>query len=585
MSNVCNNALHKRVSVVRVPARIERPWGAAALKELGRVSLNGFKPMGSWQEGDWIAAIAVFVLAIFLTIGAKVAIQKEPEFAGHPKGLYMLFFAEMWERFSYYGMRALLIFYLTQHWLFNDSKSNLIYGAYTSLVYITPVLGGYLADRYLGQRKAVLFGGVLLAAGHSLMAVEGVGGQSDPTINVFWAALAFIIVGSGFLKANISVMVGQLYKLTDVRRDGAYTIFYMGINLGAAIGTILVGYLGQTIGWGYGFGLAGIGMLAGLVVFVLGKSALRGAGEAPQALAKSKEWSLYAVGVAAVAVIWALVQYQDVIQSLLVVSGIALLGYVLYESFKLEKEPRERMFAILFLIALNPLFWGLFEQAGGSMNLFTDRFVDRSGVPASIFQSINPIYIIILAPLFAGLWQWLGRRGREPSAPAKFGLALAQMGLANLVLVWGAEAYGLAAMTPVIFVFLYYLLATTGELCLSPVGLSAMNRLAPSFLASLIMGAWFYMTAVGNFVAGKIGEATGGHGGEMSKEKLLEIYEMFGWISIGAAVAVLALSPIVKRWMHLDTLQDRDPLAGREELAEPAAPGLFPQGETTPRNV
>jgi POT family proton-dependent oligopeptide transporter len=547
--------------------------------------LNGFKPMGSWQEGDWIAAIAVFVLAIFLTIGAKVAIQKEPEFAGHPKGLYMLFFAEMWERFSYYGMRALLIFYLTQHWLFNDSKSNLIYGAYTSLVYITPVLGGYLADRYLGQRKAVLFGGILLAAGHSLMAVEGVGGQSDPTINVFWAALAFIIVGSGFLKANISVMVGQLYKLTDVRRDGAYTIFYMGINLGAAIGTILVGYLGQTIGWGYGFGLAGIGMLAGLVVFVLGKSALRGAGEAPQALAKSKEWSLYAVGVAAVAVIWALVQYQDVIQSLLVVSGIALLGYVLYESFKLEKERRERMFAILFLIALNPLFWGLFEQAGGSMNLFTDRFVDRSGVPASIFQSINPIYIILLAPLFAGLWQWLGRRGKEPSAPAKFGLALAQMGLANLVLVWGAEAYGLAAMTPVIFVFLYYLLATTGELCLSPVGLSAMNRLAPSFLASLIMGAWFYMTAVGNFVAGKIGEATGGHGGEMSKEKLLDIYEMFGWISIGAAVAVLALSPIVKRWMHLDTLQDRDPLAGREELAEPAAPGLFPQGETTPRNV
>ena len=540
------------------------------------------KPIGLWQEGDWIAAITVFVLAIFLTIGAKVAIQKEPEFAGHPKGLFMLFFAEMWERFSYYGMRALLIFYLTQHWLFNDSKSTLIYGAYTSLVYITPVLGGYLADRYLGQRKAVLFGGILLAAGHSLMAVEGVGGQNDPTINVFWAALAFIIVGSGFLKANISVMVGQLYKLTDVRRDGAYTIFYMGINLGAAVGTILVGYLGQTIGWGYGFGLAGLGMLAGLVVFVLGKGALRGAGEAPQALARSKEWTLYAVGLAAVAVIWALVQYQDVIQTLLIISGVALLGYVLYESFKLDKEPRERMFAILFLIALNPLFWGLFEQAGGSMNLFTDRFVDRAGVPASIFQSINPIYIILLAPLFAALWQWLGRRGKEPSAPAKFGLALAQMGLANLVLVWGAEAFGLAAMTPVIFVFLYYLLATTGELCLSPVGLSAMNRLAPSFLASLIMGAWFYMTAVGNFVAGKIGEATGGHGGEMSKEKLLDIYELFGWTSIGAAVAVLALSPLVKKWMHLDTLQDRDDLAGRAELAENQAPGMHPERETKP---
>jgi POT family proton-dependent oligopeptide transporter len=542
------------------------------------------KSMSSWNEGDWIAAIAVVVLGIFLAIGAKIATQKEPEFAGHPKGLYMLFFAEMWERFSYYGMRAILIFYLTQHWLFNDSKSSLIYGAYTSLVYITPVLGGYLADRYLGQRKAVLFGGVLLAAGHSLMAVEGVGGQDDPTINVFWAALAFIIVGSGFLKANISVMVGQLYKLTDIRRDGAYTVFYMGINVGAAIGTILVGYLGQTIGWGWGFGLAGIGMLAGLVVFVLGKSALRGAGEAPRPLTKSKEWTLYAIGLGAVAVIWALVQYQDVIQSLLVVSGIGLLGYVLYESFKLDKEPRERMFAILFLIALNPLFWGLFEQAGGSMNLYTDRYVDRAGVPASIFQSINPIYIILLAPLFAGLWQWLGRRGKEPSAPAKFGLALAQMGFANLVLVWGAQAFGLAAMTPVIFIFLYYLLATTGELCLSPVGLSAMNRLAPSYLASLIMGAWFYMTAVGNFVAGKIGEATGGHGGEMSKEKLLDVYEMFGWISIGAAVLVLALSPIVKRWMHLDTLQDRgEDLAGRDELAENQGAGMFPERETDPR--
>ncbi len=515
------------------------------------------KDMSLWGEGDWIAAIAVLVLVLFLAVGGKIAVQKEPEFAGHPKGLYMLFFAEMWERFSYYGMRALLIFYLTKHWLFSDGKANLIYGAYASLVYITPVLGGYLADRYLGQRKAVLFGGLLLAIGHSLMAVEGTGGQSDPAINVFWGALAFIIVGSGFLKANISVMVGQLYKLTDVRRDGAYTVFYMGINAGAALGTILVGYLGETIGWGYGFGLAGIGMLAGLIVFVLGKSALNGAGEAPAPLARSTEWLLYAIGVLSVGVIWFLIQYQDIIQSLLIVSGLALLGYVLYETFKLPKEPRERMFAILFLISLNPLFWGLFEQAGGSMSLFTDRYVDRGGTPASLFQSINPIYIILLAPLFAMLWQWLGKKGKEPSAPAKFGLALAQMGLANLVLVWGAEAYGIAAMTPVLFVFLYYLLATTGELCLSPVGLSAMNRLAPSYLASLIMGAWFYMTAVGNFVAGKIGEATGGHGGEMSKEKLLEIYALFGWISIGAAVAVLLVSPIVKRWMHLDTLEDR----------------------------
>jgi POT family proton-dependent oligopeptide transporter len=548
------------------------------------------KPISLWAEQDWIAAIAVVVLAGFLAVGVKIAMQRDPEFAGHPKGLYMLFFAEMWERFSYYGMRAILIFYLTQHWLFSDSKSNLIYGAYTSLVYITPVLGGYLADRYLGQRKAVLFGGVLLALGHSLMAVEGVGGQNDPTINVFWAALAFIIVGSGFLKANISVMVGQLYNLTDIRRDGAYTIFYMGINLGAAVGTILVAYLGQTIGWGLGFGLAGIGMVAGLAVFVLGKKVLNGAGEAPNPLAAGREWLIYAIGFAAVAVIWALVQYQDVIQMLLIVSGVSLLGYVLYESLKLPKEPRERMFAILFLISLNPIFWGLFEQAGGSMNLFTDRFVDRSGVPAGIFQSINPIYIILLAPLFAGLWQWLARSGKEPSAPAKFGIALAQMGFANLVLVWGAEAYGIEVMTPVYLVFLYYLFATTAELCLSPVGLSAMNRLSPKFLASLIMGAWFYMTAVGNFVAGKIGEATGGHDGEMSKQGLLDIYELFGWITIGIAVAVLVVSPLVKKLMHLDTLRDDGPdedgreLAGYKEVGGDRGQdaGMFPDRETKP---
>jgi POT family proton-dependent oligopeptide transporter len=516
------------------------------------------KDMALWNEGDWIAAIALVVLVAFLAIGGLIAASRKPEFLGHPKGLYMLFFAEMWERFSYYGMRALLIFYLTQHWLFSDGSSTLIYGAYTALVYITPVLGGYLADRYLGQRKAVLFGGVLLVLGHSFMAVEGVGGQDDPTINVFWLALALIIVGSGFLKANISVMVGQLYRLTDIRRDAAYTIFYMGINAGAAFGVILAGYLGQTIGWAYGFGLAGIGMFAGLVVFVLGKKALRGAGEPPAPLSRATEFVLYGTGLAAVAVMWALVQYVDVIQTLLIVSGVALLGWVLFQAFKLPKEPRERIFAILFLIALNPLFWGLFEQAGGSLNLYTDRYVDRGDVPASIFQSINSIYIILFAPVFAALWALLGRKGLEPSAPAKFSFALLQVGLGFLVFVWGANTVGAAAMTPVIFVFLIYLLHTTGELCLSPVGLSAMNRLAPTYMASLVMGAWFYMSAVGNFVAGKIGEATGGESGDMTKEAVLTIYNQIGWVAIGVGVVVLALSPIVKRWMHLDTLTDRD---------------------------
>ena len=493
-------------------------------------------------------------------------------FMGHPKGLFVLFFAEMWERFSYYGMRALLIFYLTKWWLYDDAKANLIYGAYTSLVYITPMLGGYLADRYLGQRKAVQFGAVLLTIGHFLMAVEGTPGghMVNPAVNIFWLALSFIIVGSGFLKANISVIVGQLYPLTDVRRDGAYTIFYVGVNLGAFIGTLLCGYLGETYGWRYGFGSAGFGMLLGLFVFVFFRGTLLGRGEPPRpALLIRKvaglklEWLLYALGVASTGAIWAIIQFQDAVGWLLLLSGAVLLGYILYVAvIQLDREARDRILAILFLLVLQPIFWGLYEQAGGSMNLFTDRYVDRHvlgfDVPASVFQSINPFMIMLLGPLFAGIWTGLGRRGWEPSTPAKFGLALLQVGLSFLALVWGAHAVGQGNPTPAIFIFLLYLLQTTGELCLSPVGLSAMNRLAPAQMASLIMGAWFFATAGGQFVAGKIGEATGAGevGGEAAKELVLSIYANIGWVGIAMGVAVLVVAPAISRLMHLHTLRD-----------------------------
>jgi POT family proton-dependent oligopeptide transporter len=501
---------------------------------------------------------------------------------GHPRGLFVLFFAEMWERFSFYGMKALLIFYLTKHWLFADAKANVVFAAYGSLVYITPVLGGYLADRWLGQRKAVLFGAILLTIGHSLMAVEGDGGTDGFAINVFWAALAFIIVGSGFLKANISVIVGQLYPLTDVRRDGAYTIFYMGVNLGAFLGVLVAGWLGETYGWAYGFGAAGVGMLLGLIVFIRGKPELMGQGEPPDPAALKRrvgglsvEALIYLAGVAAIVVCWFLIQSTGVVKLLLLVGGAGLLGYVLLAASRLEREPRQRMYAILFLIALQPVFWALFEQAGGSLNLYTDRFVERGGVPASLFQSINAAYIVLLAPLFAIFWTWLGRRNMEPSAPAKFGLALMQQGLAFLVLVWGAQAVGVDIATPVLFIFLFYLLSTTGELCLSPVGLSAMNRLAPRHLASLIMGAWFFSTAGGQFLAGVIGAATAGEGGEMTKAATLEVYSTIGWWTIGLGGVVLLLSPFVKRWMHLDTLGEAA-LPGVAEIGEPQAAGLQP---------
>ena len=508
-------------------------------------------------------------------------------FLGHPKGLYVLFFAEMWERFSYYGMRALLIFYLTKHWLFSDSDAGVIYGAYTALVYITPVVGGYLADKYLGQRKAVLFGAVLLTLGHFFMAFEGepaVGTENNPIVLVFWLALALIIVGSGFLKANISVIVGQLYPRTDTLRDAAYTIFYMGINLGAAIGSLLCGYIGETYGWAYGFGLAGIGMLAGLVVFVWGKPLLLGRGEPPKPLAKNTEWSMYGIGIAMVGVCWLAIQYQDMVGYVLGLFGGALVLYVLFTAVvKLPSEERDRIFAAMFLILTSIVFWALFEQAGSSLNLFTDRHVDRGGVPASVFQSINAIYIILLAPVFAVVWQTLGRKGAEPSAPLKFGLGVVQVGLGFLVLVWGAQSVGMEAAVPVLFIFLIYLLHTTGELCLSPVGLSAMNRLAPAHMASLIMGTWFFASATGNFAAGLIAAATGaeGVGEEAGKQVVLDVYSTVGWYAVAIGVGVMVISPLIKKLMHLDTLVDDtidDDLLGQAEgPGEPQGAGIHPE--------
>ncbi|EDL49685.1 peptide MFS transporter [Erythrobacter sp. SD-21] len=568
----------------------------------------------------WTFRVAVVALAAFLIGGVVLITRPQEEVIGHPKGLFLLFMAEMWERFSYYGMRALLIFYLVQHWLFSDSEASIIYGAYTALVYITPVVGGYLADQYIGQRKAVLFGAVLLTFGHFFMAFEGSGGQGDPMINVFWLALALIIVGSGFLKANISVIVGQLYARTDVRRDPAYTIFYMGINVGAATASIICGYLGQTYGWQYGFGLAGFGMLLGLVFFVIGKPLLLGKGEPkdPAKIKGGKEWGIYGAGLAMVALCWAAIQFQELVGTVLGAFGGALVAYVLaivtfkmaYGSWKAAPQgpfmvyllaaatmivgivlaalgtewmvwvalgglavlvavliqqslvkafdERDRIFAAMFLILTSIVFWALFEQAGSSLNLFTDRHVDTQGVNASMFQSINAIYIVLLAPVFAMLWQGLARKGKEPSTPLKFGLAVIQVGLGFLVLVWGAESVGLNVPTPVIFIFLIYLLHTTGELCLSPVGLSAMNRLSPAHMASLVMGTWFFASATGNFAAGLIAAATGaeGVGEEAGKQVVLDVYSTVGWYAVGIGVAVMVVSPLIKKLMHLDTIRD-----------------------------
>lgn len=490
----------------------------------------------------------------------------------HHKGLYILFFAEMWERFSYYGMRALLVLYLTKHFLFERGDAYGLYGAYTTLVYIGPVIGGVLADRYLGARKAVLIGAILLVLGHAGMAIEGepvvAGGSPDPTVlNIFYLSLALIIAGVGFLKANISTIVGALYKKTDERRDSAFTIFYVGINLGAAFGALLAGYLGETYGWKYGFGLAGIGMLAGLVVFVWGKPLLQGAGESPNpALLKekvvaglSREKLIYLGTIVAILVIWQLVRSQGTVNLLLLAAMGIVYSYIVFRSvMQLQPHERNRIFVALFLITVNVLFWGLFEQAGSSLTLYTDEQVDRNifgaEVKTSVFQSINAIYIILLGPIFAALWAWLGKKGMNPSTPMKFGLAVVQLGLGFLVLVWGAQAAG-ANLTPVIFIFLIYLLHTTGELCMSPVGLSAMTRLSVTNMVGLMMGAWFLASGAGNAVAAIIAQATAA-GGPDGESQVLVVYSKVGWIAIGVGVAMMLAAPIIKKYMHLDTLKD-----------------------------
>lgn len=538
-----------------------------------------------------------FILIMTL-IGAIGLFSALFQMRTQPKGLYILFFAEMWERFSYYGMRGLLIFYLTKHFLFDQSAAYGIYGAYTTLVYIAPVIGGVLADRYLGQRRAVMVGAVLLVLGHMGMAIEGepvvAGENPDPVIlNIFYLSLALIIMGVGFLKGNISALVGQLYPKTDMRRDSAFTYFYVGINAGSFFGALYAGYLGETFGWQYGFGLAGVGMLAGLVVFVLGKPLLKGAGEphdpallkARRFFGLSTEWLIYIGTAAMILLVWYLVRDQGAVGAVLYISMAATYAYILWRSvMTLGPHARDRIFAALFLITVQVLFWALFEQAGSSLNVYTDEQVDRTlfgeDVPASVFQSLNAMYIIYLGPVFAWAWTFLGKRGLEPSAPQKFGLGVIQLGLGFLVLVWGASTG--QGLTPVVFIFLIYLLHTTGELCLSPVGLSAMTRLSTARMVGLIMGAWFLASGAGNFAASLIAQATAAPGPN-GESLVLDVYSNVGWLAVAAGVGLIVVSPLINRLMHLNTLKDDPhPLAGESEIGEPMGPGPRPPQKREP---
>ncbi len=464
---------------------------------------------------------------------------------GHPRGLFVLFFTEMWERFSYYGMRALLIFYMTKSLMYEEDVASWKYGAYTGLVYATPLFGGMLADRFLGYRKAIILGGVLMALGHFAMAI------THPIF--FYGALALLIAGNGFFKPNISTMVGKLYPQDDPRRDGAFTIFYFGINLGAFFSPLVCGAIGETYGWHYGFGLAGIGMVIGLFVFQNGTRYLgdHGLPPRPEALREPfiggipKIWALY-LGIILFLPVAAVLVYQPKsVQAIVPIVAVLFLGYIIFEMTRVTATERSHILVILVLVFFSITFWACFEQAGSSMSLFTDSHVDRHlfgwEVPASVFQSVNPGFIMLLSIPFAAMWTWLGRKKLNPSSPMKFALALIQMAAGFVAMVMAAKEAVNGEKSAIGWLILAYFLHTTGEMCLSPVGLSMVTKLAPARLAGLLMGVWFLSNAFANVIGGMIAAMTSGEAGYEG------VFTTIVYFAVGAAVLLMILTPFLKK--------------------------------------
>jgi POT family proton-dependent oligopeptide transporter len=496
-------------------------------------------------------------------------------FFGHPKALFILFFTEMWERFSFYGMKALLIFYLTKYHLFSDDSGNLLIGSYAALVYAVPVIGGFIADKYLGFRKAIVFGGIMLVLGHIGMAYEGNAATESITgeitrdnvaLQIFYFSLSLIIVGVGFLKANISSLVGELYVKGDKRRDSGFTIFYMGINLGSFLATLICVWLGESYGWSYGFGAAGVGMFFGLITFISGRKLLLGNGEStnPAFLEKKtvgikNEYLIYLFSVLSALLFWQMVQNHTAVSiSLQVAGGVSFLYILYYSITQLDGKARQQLIALTILIVFTIVFWALFEQAYTSMNLFADRILDRTifgvEVSAGQFLSFNALFIILLAPVFAWIWPALGKY--NPNTAVKFALALALVGLGFGALVMGINISG-AGKVAAIWLILAYFLHTCGELCLSPVGLSAVTKLSPVKIVGFMMGVWFLATASSEFIASVLAniasvDTSNGLAPDLNiaKESYLELFEYLFYTGLGFGLLLLVISPLIKKLMH-----------------------------------
>ncbi len=589
------------------------------------------------------------VVAVGIVVTLVTAVPVFLQMRQHPQGIHILFFTEMWERFSYYGMRGILIAYMTQHFLFEDGFSQGQYGAYTSLVYLLPLIGGFLADRYLGTRKAIAFGALLLVAGHLSMAIEqppatqtltyqgatyefasqgrqdaretqlvvngqryeygpapgggiaienlpagaplpsvlpagsyqmGVTGRDPLYVSIFYIALSLIIMGVGFLKPNISTIVGQLYPQGDPRRDAGFTLYYFGINLGAFWASILCAGLGATIGWWAGFGLAGIGMLFGwfvfmrrrLLFFIPGPAQLPdniGAPPNPELIKKpflgpiNREWLIYLCGIAGVAGVWLLVQREPVVNTALTwASALMLAFFIVYMITRCSWIESQRIILALILIAASVVFFTLFELAGSALNQFAER---NTQLPSDGFftitsgqtQSFNAGFILLLAPLFALMWSWMNKHKFDIGDPAKFALGLIQVGAGFLVLVWGAQYADANAQVPLLFLVLLYLLHTTGELFLSPVGLSAMTKLSPAAVVSTMMATWFLASSAAQALAAQVARLTAQEtvGGQVldphaALETYVRVFNQIGWVAIWIGVGLAVLSPFLRHLAH-----------------------------------
>ena len=499
---------------------------------------------------------------------------------GHPRGLYTLFFSEMWERFCYYGMRTLLTLYLVKSLLKGDSEASMMYGAYTALIYAAPVLGGKLADQYLGYRYAILLGAVFMAIGEFMIL-----GGNEMFLLIGMGAL---IVGNGYFKANISTIVGKLYEDDDPRRDSGFTIFYIGINIGALLATTVVAYVGETYGFNYGFGLAGLGMLSGLMIFWFGRenySAAPGLDFREAGLETKYGMKVYQL-ITLVSLLLIPLCYVLILKNTFQIGGedgftfplmtVLLTLLFVYVAFSLIKAGiaegemwRDRMVALVIFMIINVIFWACFEQAGTSLTLFADRNVDRVilgwEMPASMTQFFNPFFIVLFGSIFTWMWVQLDRIGKNPSIPMKFSLGILQLGLGFLVTIVGLQFVDeTTAMVPLLTLLFLYMLHTTGELFLSPIGLSMVTKLAPKNMAGTAMGGWFLSFAIANYAGGLIATLTGGHGGgevvdaglselELKTAGLgqyIDVFSKLGMVLVGFALLIALLNKPLNKLMH-----------------------------------